>query len=123
MTPETAVQRFLGQIHYVLHDPQISRARKILTIEQFQNQQMAQLQTKQTYTDVMRYFTGLIRFFIRQGKLTDHDPELMAAQLCLPISVWINLCDREPVREKEVMQWIERYIRQFFALYQTEGEA
>ena len=47
----------------------------------------------------------------------------MAAQLCLPISVWINLCDREPVREKEVMQWIERYIRQFFALYQTEGEA
>lgn len=71
----------------------------------------------------MRYFTGLIRFLIRQGKLTDHDPELMAAQLCLPISVWINLCDREPVREKEVMQWIERYIRQFFSLYQTEGEA
>lgn len=123
MTPETAVQRFLGQIHYVLHDPQISRARKMLTIEQFQNQQMEQLQTKQTYTDVMRYFTGLIRFLIRQGKLTDHDPELMAAQLCLPISVWINLCDREPVREKEVMQWIERYIRQFFALYQMEGEA
>lgn len=28
MTPETAVQRFLGQIHYVLYDPQISRASK-----------------------------------------------------------------------------------------------
>ena len=37
----------------------------MLTIEQFQNQQMEQLQTKQTYTDVMRYFTGLIRFLIR----------------------------------------------------------
>ena len=122
MTPETAVQKFLGQIRYILHDPQISRARKMLTIEQFQNAQMAQLQTKQSYTDVMRYFTGLIRFLIRQGRLEAHDPELMAAQLCLPISVWINLCDREPVREEEVMQRIERHIRQFFALYQTEGE-
>ena len=122
MTLETAVQKFLGQIHYILHDSQISRARKMLTIEQFQNAQMAQLQTKQSYTDVMRYFTGLIRFLIRQGRLEAHDPELMAAQLCLPISVWINLCDREPTREEEVMQRIERYIRQFFALYQTEGE-
>lgn len=43
--------------------------------------------------------------------------ELMAAQLCLPISVWINLCDREPERENEVMKLIERHIRQFFERY------
>ena len=83
MTPEMAAQMFIGQIRYILHDPQISRARKMLTIEQFQNAQMASLQTKQNYTDVMRYFTGLVRFLIRQGKLKDSDPELMAAQLCL----------------------------------------
>ena len=120
MTPETAAQMFLGQIRYILHGPKISRARKMLTIEQFQNQQMAQLQTKQNYTDVMRYFTGLVRFLIRQGKLTDMDPEIMAAQLCLPISAWINLCDREPGREADVMKLIERHIRQFFMLYQKK---
>ena len=120
MTPEIAVHMFVGQIRYILHDPQISRARKMLTIEQFQNPQMAQLQTKQNYTDVMRYFTGLVRFLVRQGKLKDSDPEIMAAQLCLPISVWINLCDREPKLENEVMKLIERHIRQFFELYQTE---
>ena len=120
MTPEMATQMFLGQIRYIFHDPKISRARKMLTIEQFQNPQMAALQTKQNYTDVMRYFTGLVRFFIRQGRLVDSDPEIMAAQLCLTISMWINLCDREPERENEIMPLIERHIRQFFEVYQAK---
>lgn len=120
MTPETAVQLCLGQIRYILHDPQISRARKMLTIEQFRNRQMASLQTRQNYTGVMRYFTGLVRFLIRQGRLSDHDPEIMAAQLCLPISMWIGLCDREPEREAEVMQLVQRHIRQFFEVYQAK---
>lgn len=117
LTPEAAAQMFTGQIRYILHDPQISRARKMLTIEQFQNPQMAQLQTRQNYTDVMRYFTGLVRFLIRQGRLADSDPDITAAQLCLPISVWISLCDREPEREDEIMQLIQRHIRQFFEVY------
>lgn len=120
MTAEMAAQMFLGQIRYILHDPKISRARKMLTIEQFQNPQMAALQTKQNYTDVMGYFTGLVRFLIRQGRLVDSDPEIMAAQLCLPISAWINLCDREPERENDVMKLIERHIRQFFEVYQVK---
>lgn len=117
MTVDMAVQMVTGQVRYILHDPQISRARKMLTIEQFQNSQMAQLQTKQNYTDVMAYFTGLIRFLIRQGKLEDKDPEIMAAQLCLPISVWINLCDREPERETEIEKLMGRHVRCFFDLY------
>ena len=120
MTAEQATQIFLGQIRYILHDPQISRARKMLTVEQFQNSQMASLQTKQNYTDVMNYFTGFVRFLISKGRLSDRDPEIMAAQLCLPISMWLGLCDREPEREDEVMKLIERHIRQFFEVYRAE---
>ena len=117
MTPDAAVQMIQGQIRYILHDPAISRARRMLVIEQFQNSELAQLQTKQNYSDVLRYFTGLIKHLIRQGVLREDDPEIMAAQLCLPISVWINLCDREPDREAEVMALIEKHIRQFFRIY------
>lgn len=117
MTPDVAVQMIQRQLRYILHDPSISRSRKMLVIEQFQNRSLAKLQTKQNYEDVMRYFTGLVGFLIRQGVLAEDDPEIMAAQLCLPISVWINLCDREPEREREVMELVERHIRQFFRLY------
>ena len=117
MTPDAAVQMLQGQLRYILHDPAISRARKMLTIEQFQNADLAKLQTRQNYEDVLRYFTGLVGFLIRQGVLTEDDPEIMAAQLCLPITVWLGLCDREPEREQEVMGLVERHIRQFFRLY------
>lgn len=93
----------------------------MLTIEQFQNPELAKLQTKQNYTDVLHYFTGLVKYLIRNGVLTGEDPEIMAAQLCLPITVWINLCDREPEREPEVMELVETHIQQFFRIYQTKA--
>ena len=117
LTADEAVRMIQGQIRCILDDPAISRSRKMLVIEQFQNPSLAKLQTKQNYEDVMHYFTGLVGFLIRQGALAEDDPEIMAAQLCLPISVWINLCDREPEREQEVMELVERHIRQFFRLY------
>ena len=120
-TADDAVQMIQGQIRFILHDPAISRARKMLVIEQFQNPELAKLQTKQNYSDVLRYFTGLVKQLIRLEVLAEDDPETMAAQFCLPISVWINLCDREPDRESEVMELVEKHIRQFFRLYQRSG--
>ena len=116
-TADDAVGMIQGQIRYILHDPAISRARKMLVIEQFQNMELAKLQTKQNYSDVLGYFTGLIKCLIQKGVLAEDDPEIMAAQFCLPISVWINLCEREPEREAEVMALIEKHIRQFFRVY------
>lgn len=118
LTPDETVQMIEGQIRYILHDPHISKGRKMLVIEQFRNPELAKLQTKQNYSDVLVYFNGLVKQLIRLGVLVEDDPEIMAAQLCLPISAWINLCDREPDREPEVMELVDRHIRQFFRHYQ-----
>ena len=64
-----------------------------------------------------RYCTGLINQLISRGVLAEYDPEIMAAQLGLPVSVWINLCDREPEREQEIMELVEKHVRQFFEVF------
>lgn len=120
-TADDAVRMIQGQMDYILHDRVISRARRMLVIEQFRNTELARLQTRQNYTDVLQYGTGLVRQLIRRGVLAGDDADIMAAQLCLPISVWINLCDREPEREAEVMELVQRHIRQFFRLYEKPG--
>lgn len=120
-TPDDAVRMIQGQMDYILHDRAISRARRMLVIEQFRNAELARLQTRQNYTDVLQYCTGLVRQLILRGVLSEDDAEIMAAQLCLPISVWINLCDREPEREAEVMELVQKHIRQFFRIYQKQG--
>ena len=117
ITEDDVLQMILKHFCYIVHDPQIKKSRKMLTIEQFQNPTLKELQTKQNYTDVMRYFTGLVKFLIRQKKLFGSDAEIMAAQLCFPVTVWINLCDREPEREKEITALIERHVREFFRIH------
>lgn len=62
ITPDTALRLIRKHLRYILHDPQISKSRKMLTVEQFRNTELKALQTKQNYTDVMRYF--------RNGKYT-----------------------------------------------------
>ena len=120
-TAEEAAQMIRGQLRYILHDPSIRKSRKMLVIEQFRNPELARLQTKQNYSDVLQYFTGMVKHLIRQGALREDEPEIMAAQLCLPITVWINLCDREPGREAEIMEQVSRHIQQFFKVYQPEN--
>lgn len=117
MTPEEVADMVLGQIRYILHDPHISKGRKMLLIEQFRNKEMADLQTKQNYEDVLEFFTGMMRFLIRKGAVKEGDPEIMAAQFSSPISVWINMCDRQPEREEEVMELIRKHVMQFFSAY------
>ena len=93
MTAEDVAKLIQGQMRYILHDPHISKGRKLLMIEQFRNKELAELQTKQNYEDVM------------------------AAQFSSPITVWINLCDREPKREDEVMDLVRKHVMQFFEVY------
>ena len=117
MTAEEAAAQVKGQIRYILHDPKVSQARKMLVIEQFANPELSRMQTQRNYTDVMSYHTGMMRFLMRNGTLKNGDAELMAAEYCLPISVWLNLCDREPERETEVMALIEKHILHFFEMH------
>ena len=106
-----------SQLTYILHDSFISKSRKMLMIEQFRNKELAILQTKQNYSDILSYFTDLMTYLKSQRVLSGDNPEIMAAQFCLPITVWINLCDREPEKEEEVLELVEKHIRQFFKLY------
>ena len=87
------------------------------SIEQFQNDKLKKVQSKRSYEDILKYNLGLVRFLISEGVLRDEDPEVMAAQFAWPVSMWTNLCDREPEREAEVMELVDRHIRQFFRVY------
>ena len=120
MTADDALKMIQGQVRYILHDPKISRGRKMLMIEQFRNQELAQLHSRMNYDDILKFFAGMIEFMICEKILKKGDPELMAAQLALPITVWINLCDREPSREEEAMGLIEKHVKQFFEIYKKK---
>ena len=116
---KTVVDRVREQIRFVLHDSRISKVRKLMIIEQFRNPQISDLQTKHVYSDLLACNLALVNDLVAKSVLKNEDPEIMAAQFTFPISIWLNLCDREPEREEEVMQLIGRHIRQFFRIYRA----
>lgn len=89
---------------------------KIISGKKHLNAELAELQTKQNYEDILSDFAGMMRFLIREGTLRNADTEIKAAQFSYPITVWINLCDREPERE-EAMEWVRKHVMQFFEIY------
>ena len=114
---DEAVAMIKGKIHYIANDPLISKARKMLTIEQFRNAELSKLLTKQNYTDIMNFFTAMVQSLIEAGVLVKGDREAMAASLCLPVSAWLNVLDRDGEKEDEILMLIDRHVREFFRIY------
>ena len=115
------IEMIKAQLTFIIHDPFVSKARKLLVIEQFKNEELAKLQTKQNYTDIVPFFVRLLEQLKNEGVIQGDDIRMMAMQLAFPINVWINLCDRESERESEVLDLVEGHLRAFFKVYKNQA--
>lgn len=106
-------------LHF-LHDDYECRFRKMLTIEQFKDTELATLYTQQYIDAPLLYQSGLFEMITANGKLQGEEPKIMAMQFYAPIYMMLTLCDRDPGREAEALQLIESHIRQFNKIYGRE---
>lgn len=117
LSAEAIAESIKKQILFNLHNPHVSKARKLLVIEQYRNEKLALVQGQHNYDDVLAFSEGLIKMLISRSILRECDPFIMAAQLSAPITVWQQTCDREPDREQEVLGLIDRHVKLFFETY------
>ena len=102
---------------YQLHDDYTRRIRKMMTIEQFHNRELAEAYMRQYMDDPMFYFTALLKQVVDQGVLETDDVETMTIQFYAPFYMLMTVCDRDPQREAEAVRMLENHIRQFNKLY------
>lgn len=103
---------------YFLHDEYVCKFRKMLTIEQYHNKELAALYTKQYVDDTLSYQGMLFRLLSQVGVLKQESAQIMSIHFYAPIYLLLTVCDRQPEREEEVLQILEQHIRQFNRLYQ-----
>lgn len=114
---ESMVNDILNQLAYSIGDPYISKFRKLITIEQFRDPEIASIQTQRSFTDVLNYSENLFKFFMREGIMEPGDAKILSLQFISPFSTMIFLCDREPFREEEAMDMLRRHIHGFCEHY------
>ena len=102
---------------YYLHDSYTKRFRKMLTLEQFQDKELAKVYSKQYYDAPLSYQGMLLGLLVAQGILVTDDVPVMTLQFYAPIYMLLTVCDREPEREQEALKLLDKHIRQFDKLY------
>lgn len=107
------VRLSLKRIEFTLHDPMIRKVRRMLTMEQFRSHRIGLLTTKYNIDSVLGVYRELFRLMIENGTMRAGNPEMLAMQFALPVSILIQLCDREPERESEILGRIEEHFRYF----------
>ena len=102
---------------YYLHDSYTKRFRKMLTLEQFKDKELAKVYSRQYFDNPLSYQGMLLGLLVAQGLLVTEDVPIMALHFYSPIYMLLTVCDREPEREKEALEMMEKHIRQFDKLY------
>lgn len=116
--PEAELVRLgISLFLYQLHDDYTRQIRKMLTIEQFHNRELADAYMRQYMDDPMYYYTALLKQAVDQGVLQTDNVEIMTLQFYAPFYTLMTVCDRDPEREAEAVRILENHIRQFNKLY------
>ena len=111
------VRMATGLFLYFLHDEYAQKFRKMLTIEQFRDSELARLLTKEYADDPLSFQSAMFSMLCEKGVLWKYDPNVMALHFYAPIYFLLTVCDREPQREKESTELLKRHIRQFSRIY------
>lgn len=117
ISEEASIKIGLGLFQYYLHDEYNQRFRKMLTIEQFHDKELAALYTKQYVDDPLSYQGVMMGMMVSAGAFKTDNVDIMTLQFYAPFYLLLTLCDREPEREEEATKTLIAHIKQFNQLY------
>ena len=116
-SPEEFIAMTMRMADLTIHDEQIVKTRKVLTLEQFRDNRARELATKHFLTGLTEMFTHIFAGMMDKGRLRRDDPAMLAFAYATPISALIHLCDREPEKTEDAVRKIEAFSRHFIATY------
>ena len=88
----------------------------MMTIEQFRSSELAALYSRRYVERVLDYHAGVFRALIAAGEIRAEDPDTLAMMYVAPVLTLIGVCDRQPERERECLERLERHVRLFFRM-------
>ena len=103
----------MGRIRFTMHDDIIRKTRRILAMEQFRNERIAELTTRYHLENLQEMYAGVFAEMMDKEVLKKDDPEYLALEFVAPVSLLIHIYDRQPERESEVLEKIRKHFEHF----------
>ena len=99
ITEDALFEKVRQIFDYSLHNENISRFRRMMTIEQFRSPELAELYTKRYVERISDYHAGIFRRHIA------------------PVVTLISICDRQPEKEEECLEKLRAHVSLFYRTF------
>ncbi len=119
---EEFIAMTMRMANITIHDDQIVKTRKVLTLEQFRDDRARELATKHFLTGLTEMFTHIFAGMMDKGLIRRDDPAMLAFAYTAPVSALIHLCDREPGKTADALARIEAFSRYFISSCGLSGQ-
>lgn len=111
------IENAMAKIKFTMHDDIVRKTRRILAMEQFRSERIAELTSRYHLENLQEMYTGIFKGLMEKGILKKDDPELVALEFVSPVSLLIHMYDRQPEREEEVLDKIRKHFGHFAKMY------
>ena len=107
----------LKSLDFTLKNDTAKKMRRLVTMEQYRNATFAKLATWHQLTYLQNLYASIFQKMMDNGQMIEGDAKIIALELLSPITIMIQLIDREPRKKKEALQTIEKHIDTFLIRY------
>ena len=119
-TVENIQKYTIEQFKFWTEDEFASHFRKMLTLEQYRNAEMAQLYSDCIVAGPVAYTEDLFRELIKKGVLKREDPGMLAIEFYAPLFLLINMSDKTGKNE-DYIEIIRNHTEHFMKSYAIES--
>ena len=116
-TMDDLIENAMERIRFTMHDDVIRKTRRILAMEQFRSERMAELTTRYHLENLQKLYADIFADMMEKGILKQDDPEYLALEFVSPVSLFIHMYDRQPEKEAEVLEKIRKHFEHFAKVY------
>lgn len=100
----------MHSVLFTINNEVITKMRRVLSIEQFRNEEFAERATTYHITKITNLYSNLFQRLMDEGVMIKGDPEIFAMEFTAPTTLLIHMCDRQPEKKQEALATIERQI-------------
>ncbi|MBN1624408.1 MAG: TetR/AcrR family transcriptional regulator [Clostridia bacterium] len=107
---------------FYLKDHIVGRIRRLFTVEQYRNSEIAQRYGSMFIDSALDYHEEVFRQMIASGSFIEGDLKQMALEFYSPIFLLLCKVDNKPETEQTAIEMLKKHVLEFGARYSTRKE-
>ncbi len=108
----------LKSLNFTLENDTAKKMRRLITMEQFRNETLANQTTRHQLIYLLDVYVPIFEKMMERKEMVKGDARIIALEFISPITIMLQLIDREPGKKKEALRTIEKHIDMFLERYE-----